>query len=85
MDKENEKKLLLITNSCVKKFKKLLKQNLNQSDLHDAMLSIIENVPKQFHNSIMMEFTYLLGYHYGLTYEQITKTLIEGDIEKLLS
>lgn len=69
-DKSNE-----IFEDAVNKYTKLLKLDMDDDLLHLTAFGIIENTPECMHNIIMIEFTFMLGFHKGLTEEQIHHVL----------
>lgn len=70
---EQKDKSLNIFNDAVEKYSKLLKLNMEPGLLNETAIGIVESTPQIMHKSLMLKFTFMLGYSIGLTREQINK------------
>lgn len=66
-----------IMDKVVEQLQILLDSNIEEDLLHSSMLGLIESTPTNMHSSVMLKFTFMLGYHWGLTREQIYKELLQ--------
>ena len=74
-DKNTHDEESTVFNLAVEKYEILLKSNVEGDLLNSSAIGFIEGTPESMHNSLMLKFTFLLGFHNGLTSEQIWKVL----------
>ena len=64
-----------IFEAAVEKYEVLLKSNMTEDLLNETAIGIISETPESMHSSLMLKFTFILGYSKGLTIKQIHNIL----------
>lgn len=73
--KTEEEKINELFLDAVEKYDQLLKLKMDPELLNASAMTIVESCPESMQKSLMLKFTFMLGYNIGLTRDQIYNEL----------